>query len=244
LDTSQSEWVTDLVLAIVCIVLLLGTLTAKGRASPMGECLLLLLFTFLAYACAGASRSKMYMYAQKGLVMGLNLGDPNSEWMIPWIGKVIFLPFSFAAIVSVANACVHLPAFSAWMVYGLAMVLGIYETYSIVVNDNTKETGKFDRSFGMVTSGVSVFLVVLGFCIKGCQGCTGRFCVLIGCALMLMGLSISDMMPGSCRETGVNRIGCPFPENFDQNAVKHVLVAFAIFLITVGCWIEKRSWIR
>merc|ERR1711879_74053 len=97
-------------------------------------------------------------------------------------------------------------------------------------------------------SGVSLLVLIVGM-LGRCVGLSkkaalwssearvGAIQVLAGILLTCAAWGLVLGVPGSCSKVGAARKGCPFPEEFNQNAIFHTLLIIAAPLL---CWGVRR----
>eukprot|EP00929_Paragymnodinium_shiwhaense_P008279 TRINITY_DN112227_c0_g1_i1.p1 TRINITY_DN112227_c0_g1~~TRINITY_DN112227_c0_g1_i1.p1 ORF type:complete len:275 (-),score=29.14 TRINITY_DN112227_c0_g1_i1:547-1371(-) len=223
---------TDYLLVVVCMVMFQVTRSKdKGSASLRNTHLAFLMATAVTYGFGGAAHHVLNIYHSRGGVQGLEWGDENSSWMLPWIGATVASCFAAALLFALTFEVLSLPVWTSIPGFLVAFHIAVYEVYVLFCTENgTVDTSVVAGFFGSFAALACTLAHAVGLCTA-----RSSIALLVGNVFQLLAFGVVMLVtPSSCREVGAAREGCPFPEQFNHNAVFHVLLIIATGIISVG----------
>jgi len=244
-DHNIATYITDFVLCVICIFCACS-LRCRFATQLRLRISVGIIPTFLAFAIAysigalggGIAHFLIDSYSSKGEAMGLTWNAENSEWMYAWTVSLAALSigtgalgfiFVDAVFGSVASTGVYkLYLMIKFCLILLSMVVGGFELY-LMIEAQLDETG---ATLACAIFGVSVLGAV--FCLLKAFLDRVALNFVCGALLMCAGSALLIFSPESCRKSGNGRDGCPFPEEFNQNAISHTLVTLAVLSFCAG----------
>eukprot|EP00929_Paragymnodinium_shiwhaense_P013512 TRINITY_DN121361_c0_g1_i1.p1 TRINITY_DN121361_c0_g1~~TRINITY_DN121361_c0_g1_i1.p1 ORF type:complete len:286 (-),score=16.83 TRINITY_DN121361_c0_g1_i1:581-1438(-) len=234
--------ITDYVLGLVCVVLFALTLVScrqKDKPPPVTRNLQIALLgftasTFVSYGIGGISHHILNGLHSQGEVMGQRWGDEHSEWMIPWAMGFVGGSFSASFFLSIIFAAM---SFSRWIHVPcllLAFCVSVCEAYLLFGTDvGFDMSGYIAGLWGVVSAFISTtVLVVDQFTTKSAGALLLVAALAQLCTYVFRGVGV----PASCTESGEARAGCPYPMEFNQNAIFHVLLTIAALVTSLAVW--------
>lgn len=232
-DYSWAGILTDYLIVLTCATVFAFT-GYRGKVSNRLRNLLFafLISTGLTYGFGGAAHHLINIYFHSGTYMGRQWGDENSGWMIPWIIGVVAMGFAAAALFALTFEILSLPAWASLPALLAAVGIGIYEVYVLFGTDTGFDNSSYAVAlFSTFASLVCTVAHAVGLCVK-----RSNRALLLGTFLQLLGFLLLLVAPASCTKANAAREGCPFPKDFNQNALFHVALAIATYVISLGVW--------
>jgi len=241
---SVAGYVTDYAIFAVSAVCAAGA-AALLRRRPAEEARGVLR-AFLVYAAllggsflaGGIAHHMIDSYGDRPL--GKTWGSVNSGWMYPWLVAVALIPPALLAGLAFVFAVSVFPAWSRYLLYALGAIVGIVEIV-VVATEDLSHSGVASGYLALATYlGGGLLAAGLAAC-QRCRGvkdssnpCHGLALITLGMFVALAGHLVAAFKPESCTNPHSAGGECPFSEDFNHNAVFHVLVACAVVLIFAG----------
>lgn len=230
---SVAGYVTDYVILVTCFVLLFVSSSKVGFQSNDGKQLFAyLLLTALAFGLGGVAHHMIDTYYASGDTMGKAWGDDNSNWMYAWLLAMVSSGLSGGALPSLAFSFSKAPSFMGAIAYGLGVLVAGYEFYIFVFTaDGILTTGTYQGYYVML----GTFIALITFLVSCSLHC------FTGAVLLMSGFVVLVTAPAGCSKHGEERVGCPYPANFNHNAVFHVFITLGVIVVVTGCWKSAKS---
>jgi len=224
---SIAGYVTDYLLSLTCIVCFVYVITQRrplaDAASVSTSFLVFLGFEAVAFLAGGITHHVLDTYFRSGEVMGRTWNSWNSGWMPFWMIAMFCSPLATMALNCVVFIFKNYPPWTTYLSYSIGVVASVCECW-LVYHAKFSSSGTVNSALAIGTCVLAGVLLLQGFEI-GPQG--GRAFMLWGMLLRLVGFLVLALAPNSCKQVDSFRDGCPFPENFNQNAVFHSLLIVA-----------------
>mmetsp|Transcript_90470 Transcript_90470/g.230080 ORF Transcript_90470/g.230080 Transcript_90470/m.230080 type:complete len:278 (+) Transcript_90470:70-903(+) len=232
-DIQQATYLTDYLVMTISIALALLAYDAM-RGSEFGlwglltQFGLFALFEGVAYGFGGITHHMLDTYFERGEPMDRSWGHPNSEWMFAWLMAVVCAPLASSCCAGCAFAFGELGIGWIKVVKVCGAIVSVFEGY-LVFSDQVDSSGTVAVYWAVITS-----LLSCCACFSRGSRQAGVWQVFIGNVVRLAGFFIIIFAPASCRSAGGSRVGCPYPEKFNHNAIYHCCIAASVVLIYVG----------
>jgi len=238
---SVAGYVTDYVILVTCFVLLFMSKSKVGFESSDGKQLVaFLLLTGLAFGFGGVAHHLIDSYYASGELMGKAWGDANSSWMYPWLLAMVIGGLSGGGPPSVAFSFTKLPPWMGVIAYVLGALVAGYEFYIFVFTaEGINITGTYQGYYAMVGTFIALITFLVSILRQWAAG-HGFYSAtphcFMGTVLLMCGYLVLVTLPPGCSKPGAERVGCPYPASFNQNAVFHSIIVVGVIVFVTGCW--------
>lgn len=212
----------------------------------------LIAFLFLTAASAtlfGITHHSLDDTFDGGLSLGSDWTSDNTAWQWTWLSSMLCSVLSFALMVQIslspivaskpasANSCLdYIQFFLISIVWFLSLAFAGLVFYTDRIQNKIDDAQKYLVLFGMLMSTVSAGVNITYFICPVGEGCCHwqRILLAIGSAFSFCAFGIVAFEPHECLATGDARSGCPWPEDFNQNAIFHFAIALSCFFMFLG----------
>lgn len=230
-DHAASGYITGYLIVVACCVCV-GLLLAKGaqRFSETKHLVVLLGCNAGAFGFGGATHHMLDVYYNRGEAMGTAWGEDNSGWMFAWLltslaapGAMALVALAFSIATCAKEARYSKIAFC--IVYGFGTVIALAELV-IFVTGNMGLSGTLSVVVSIFAGLIATGLSVVDIAKSGFMGWRVLF-ALGSVHYFLAFFFLAFLVPGSCTEVNY-RDDCPFPYEFNQHALFHIIVIISI----------------
>jgi len=227
-DHSASGYITDYMIAIECLVFAIHVLMKMKTRTGAKHFIVYAILAAIAFGAKGLAHHMLDIYYQNGEVMHHEWGEANAGWMYPWLVTSL-IPIAAAASAAEAfefTLCGHISCIYV-MLYTIGSLVSLYEVWGLV-NEQTGTSGMWTAFVSIAFGLVGLIFALLGMRQFGAD----RNRVLVGCgsfSWLLAFVFYKFLVPDVCRAVSEEkREDCPFPPEFNDNAVFHVIIIVAV----------------
>jgi len=201
----------------------------------------------VSFLCGGVAHHMLDLYASRGEVMGRAWSDSNSGWMFPWIYAVALSPISSGTMVAMVFIFSKWPMWMASVSIAVSAIPSCREI-AFFISGELDSSGMASAVWAVIASGLSLLVLLVG--IRGRpkkeaywsrDADVGAVPLLAGVSSVCTAWGLIHGVPASCSRVGEAREGCPFPVEFNHNAIFHTLLVSALLLICLGMRLRTLS---
>mmetsp|Transcript_55608 Transcript_55608/g.141389 ORF Transcript_55608/g.141389 Transcript_55608/m.141389 type:complete len:287 (-) Transcript_55608:152-1012(-) len=234
-DVSQGCYVTDYLIMAVGIACALIAHEKVRRATSWATLWGLMcqfsIFSLLQGVGAGfrgVAHHILDTYLEDGAVMGRTWGAPHAEWLFAWLMAIIVLPLASSACLGTSLAYGEFGIGWIQLVKFLGLLVVVLEMF-LCLSNQIDSSGALTVYWGIITSSIACFAVFR----RGCK-VPGLCMIFLGTLMRVVGYMVLVTAPASCKTSGIYRVNCPYPEEFNHNAFCHLLIAASVLAFYCG----------
>lgn len=242
-DESYNDWdghpagvVTDFVVVVCCAVCgFLAVRRCQGLPATSKATLeafaLFAFFTSSAFLFGGTSHAIVGFYAASGASpLGKTWTSKNNAWMFLWLPAVALQPLAALGNLTYLPAAAGCPR---WVTPAILSVGAVFSVVEIAILTNAELMEKWSGASSLLLF-VSVALVNSVWAIvNAARGAAAMWIVALG-NVLIMSAWLFMLSPKACLEySNPDRI-CPWPNDFNQNAIMHTILAPGVIIVYLG----------
>lgn len=247
-DHRAFSWVSSLIVAAVSLVLCIfsfckSTSGAQGLRSFTGS-------MFWSGLTLGIAMKLLDDIYDNGGVIGTNWQGTESLYMYFWAAAMVSTSLAMAgmihtAVVPVASGAQQCNEAVGGILTAIAYLAGlaiaIYDVYTFRAEGKINDAQRALVLWGFAASVISIVVNILCFFGLGGEGCCHlqRILMMVGNVAMGLGFVLIAFSPEECRKNGEAREGCPWPEEFNQNQMFHILQFVAVVFISLSVFCQS-----
>jgi len=232
-DFSTSGWVTDYLIfmvGVVCGSVVLWLPRKQNARIPLNIEVTFSLFSFvtaLTFLFGGIAHMMIGWHAASGVQLGKQWDAEHSGWMYFWLPAVFLMPIAAAANLSFMFAARDLEDWVLAVAYALGLCVGVAEVVFLSDESLLAYSGLPAALLFLISS--STVTVMAGVkAMHNKKKRMGMWMVMAANILLFLAWVIVSFAPSGCRRYSETKRDCPYPNDFNQNAIFHVIIIVAV----------------
>jgi len=232
-DFSTAGWVTDyliFMIGVVCGSVVLWLPRKQNARIPSKIEVTFSLFSFvtaLTFLFGGIAHMMIGWHAASGVQLGKQWDTEHSGWMFFWLPAVFLMPIAAASNLSFMFAACDLEDWALAVAYAFGLCVGLAEGVLLSDEPLLAYSGLPAALLFLISS--STITVMAGVkAMHNKEKGMGMWMVMAANILFFLGWVIVSFAPSGCRRYSETKRDCPYPNDFNQNAIFHVIIIVAV----------------
>jgi len=240
---SSAGIVTDYAISLVSIICAGVAYSLREKAQQKedheapGGITVKLYMTFCLFASAaavtfffgGLGHMLIAVYANGSGALGKQWGSANSQWMYAWVLAVFFMPVTALANLAIMLAAYDKGKLALAVAYALGLCIGAVEAVLMSsVSLLTTYSGAPSAALFLLSGCICIVMACIKAIRERKEKGVGMWVVMVGNILICLGWLVVGLAPAGCTKYSQAVRDCPYPNEFNQNAVFHIIIIAAV----------------
>ncbi|CAK0829496.1 unnamed protein product [Prorocentrum cordatum] len=243
---SVAGYVTDFIISCTSVACALVVICKQRSLDKYSPGVLVIrafsasaMFYGVAFLSGGLAHMWIGIYHSQGEMEAFTMGAENSGWIWTWLVAVTTTPSIYTCglgmVLPYSMRAVWKPALAL-----VAFVVAAVEAYLVF---NTELLKLWSGAPNLLVSLLASLIISIWACCRACGGEIGMPAIAAGSGTILAAWLQQLFVPAGCRDQCAADFDtlCPYPKDFNQNAVFHVILLVGIIVQFVGVMQRTQS---